>query len=127
MGRFSGSFTSSAILLSAVVTATLLSTAPAAAQDSHPPTASASESLASNCAGALHRAREAVNIRADPGTLSGPVIGIVQKGQVVCVTGGTDFGAQYTACGRTSRQWYSIVWQNVHNNRWVASTCMDYT
>lgn len=117
---------SSTVLLTAVMAATLAHSIPANAQTTPQGTFSEQGSQAANCAGANARAREAVNIRSDPRTLSGPVIGIVQKGQIVCVTGGTHLGAQYTACGRTSTEWYSIVWQNVHNNRYVAATCMDF-
>lgn len=127
MGRFFSCIKSSTAVATAVMVATLTLAVPAHAQSSVTAIAvsAENESQVLNCAGRWANVLEATNVRTNT-RLDSTIVGIAQKGQTVCVTGGTDQGAQYTACGKTSRVWYSIVWQNVHNNRWVAGSCMNY-
>ncbi|MDT0434162.1 hypothetical protein ABZ439_22030 [Streptomyces sp. NPDC005840] len=90
-----------------------------------PASASATAALPTDCSHVLSpiKPKESVNIRTKP-TAASTAIGVWPKGKsgAVCNDGNTYKGAKYTACGKTSDQWYYASYNS--RKGWVLKTCV---
>ncbi|MFD8230706.1 hypothetical protein ACFV20_02210 [Streptomyces sp. NPDC059696] len=70
------------------------------------------------------KAKETVNVRSAPKT-SATALGIWGKGKKggICNDGKSFKGGSYTACGKTSNQWY---YGGDKVNGWVPKTCINW-
>ncbi|MDH6217525.1 hypothetical protein [Streptomyces pseudovenezuelae] len=96
----------------------------AVAQTTARPAAVSAAALPTDCSKVLSpiKPKESVNIRTSPKT-SATAIGVWPKGKggAICNDGKSYKGGSYTACGKTSDQWYYGGYGS--KTGWVTKTC----